>query len=156
MKFWWKIIVAVLILGLLVLRLGYKAFNKARDREEERQWYAENLRYDFTAIVDTVIMRDGATVGFGTVIGEVIEGTYHPQVEDSLNDQLKLFSSLRLNTSKKEGRIRFHFRDAGSYTNGDTFRIISENDQILFLRRPQVFYSIHSVLEGRHRSRPRE
>lgn len=152
MKLWWKVIIAVFILGLLVLRLGYKAFDKAREREEERRWYVENLQYDFTAIVDTVIMRDGATVGFGNVIGEVIKGSYNPDIEDSLNDQLKLFSSLRLNTSKKSHRIRFHFRDAGSYAAGDTFQIMSAKDQILFLRRPEVFYSIHSVLEGRRRN----
>ena len=156
MKLWWKIIIAVFILGLLVVRLGYKAFNKVREREVERQWYVENLRYDFTAIVDTIIMRDGATVGFGTILGEVIEGSYNPRIEDSLNNQLKLFSSLRLNTSNRAGRIRFHFRDAGSYTKGDTFRINSANDQILFFRRPEVFYSIHSVLEGRHRNPGRE
>jgi hypothetical protein len=137
----------LLIVFLLGSRLVYTKFSGGK---EERVWYARQLRYNFSARIDTVIMLRG-NVGLGKIVCRLMEGKPNPAIEDSLNQQLKRHRSLRLLMPLRQNQLEFLIPGAEHYLPGDSLLVNSASNTISFFRNGTELsvHELSAMLEAR-------
>jgi hypothetical protein len=101
------------------------------DGEAERKWYVEKLGFQFSGKVDTVIMK---TKYQGFVIFHLTEGNIDKTREDRLNEQLTHNTYLRFLVFKPMDQLQFRSKVAYKSLPGDSVRIDTDKDQVLFYR----------------------
>jgi len=132
----WIILATILFFGFLLFRLFVKTSGRYETIDREREWYATQLHYDFSAIIDRVIVET-EKVQFGTITGNLVMGTASPTIEDSLGRQLKAHQSLKLNQRKNLQKIEIVMYPpmaARNYIVGDSLVVTSSTDEIIVFR----------------------
>src|SRR5687768_11500517 len=110
------ILVIVLLLGFRIL------YGKFSGGKEERTWYTQQLHYNFSAEIDTVIMLRGSA-GLGRIVCTKVIGEVNPSVEESLNYHLTNHKSLRLLKTSPDNKLEFLIIGAEQYLPGDSLFI---------------------------------
>jgi hypothetical protein len=137
--------IGVVLVGLLVFRLIFKQKKKFDRFSEEREWYAKNLNYDFSAVVDTVALdHPGQNYSQGMVVCKVTRGDINCHTEDSLKRKLEHHKRLRFNEMKRPGYVRFVMPAANRFVTGDSLVVNSDSNRLEFYREQKRFY--HAAL----------
>ena len=120
--------IIALLCFLLVIRLFFKQHNSM---DEEREWFAEALRYEFSAQVDSVKMFNENT---GRLWCRITSGNPQVDREDSLKQSFKEHDMLYLIFHRSGDSIIFIVPNAKQVAKGDSVRISSEQNAIQFFR----------------------
>jgi len=128
MKRWLMIVLAT---GLFVFLVGRLLINGYSKGEAERQWYIDQLGFEFSGKVDTVIMK---TKYHGLIVFHVTEGNVNKAREDRLNEQLVHNSNIRFLVFKSRDQIQFTSKIAYQYLPGDSVYINTKQNQIVMYR----------------------
>jgi hypothetical protein len=138
----------ILILGaiglvcfLLILRLF---FRQGDGMEQEREWFARSVRYEFSAHVDSVKMFNPNA---GRLECRVTSGDVQSHREDSLKRLFKEHDMLYLIFNHSHDSLSFIFPNANVVAPGDSVRISSENNAIQFFRDGKLV-ATHSMSES--------
>lgn len=130
----------ILILGgiglfcfLLIIRLFFKQGNRM---DEEREWFATSLRYEFSARVDSIKMLNENTA---RLLCRVTAGDPQSHREDSLKRSFKEHDMLYLIFEHSGDSILFLIPDGRQVAKGDSVVVSSSNNAVTFFRdRKQV------------------
>jgi hypothetical protein len=117
-----------LVLFLLIIRLFSRQHNHMT---EEREWFIEGLRYEFSARVDSIWMLNQNT---GKLWCRVTSGDPQVHREDSLKRLFKEHDMLYLIFHKSADSIVFLVPNGNLVKQGDSVRVSSRNDNIQFFR----------------------
>jgi hypothetical protein len=136
---------------LVIVFLGFRlVYTKTNAGKQEREWYAKQLGYNFSATIDTVIMLRG-NVGLGKIVCRQVSGKLNPALEDSLNQSLQHFKSLRLVLNVSGDKLEFIFMGAECYSSGDSLTVNSSTNELRFFRGGNILSvnELSNVLEAR-------
>jgi hypothetical protein len=137
--------IGVIAVGLLVFRLIFKQKKKFDRFGEEREWYAKNLNYDFSAVVDTVALDNPSqNYSWGMVVCKLTRGDLNYRTEDSLKRKLEHHKRLRFNEMKTKGFVRFKMPSANRFVAGDSLVVNSDSNRVEFYREKKRYY--HAAL----------
>jgi hypothetical protein len=144
------LLVGVAIMVLLTARAGYNFSNKLSNLDDERAWYTQNLRYEFSSFVDSIRFLHG-DLGPGRLFCTVTRGIVNDSIENRLNKQLKHFQRLRFNEGRDEGRIQFIMPGAERFMKNDSVVVNSIMNQVHFFRQHRLIYTdkLSNLLEAR-------
>ena len=117
-----------LVFLLLVVRLFFRQDSRM---SEEREWFAEALRYEFSARVDSVRMFNNGT---GRLWCRITAGDPQVHREDSLKRSFKEHDMLYLVFHRSADSIIFLFPNGRQVRKGDSVRVSSRNNSIRFFR----------------------
>lgn len=117
-----------LVCFLLVVRLFMKQNNSM---EEEREWFARELRYEFSAQVDSVLMFNEST---GKLWCRLTSGDPQIHREDSLKRLFKEHDMLYLIFNRSGDSIVFIVPNIKLIAKGDSVCVSSEKNTVLFFR----------------------
>lgn len=134
MRKWLIITLSAVAFFLLSGRLIIRGFQK---NDAEKKWYLEQLEFEFSAQVDTVLLH---TKYHGLVLFHVTEGDVNREMEDRLNEQLVHHAGLRLLTFKSNDQVEFFSKMAYQYRRGDSLRVNTGKDQLLIFRKNKKIY----------------
>ena len=126
---------SLLILGgiaLLSLLLVSRLFFMQDSRmTEERKWFVESLRYEFSAHVDSVRMFNAQT---GRLWCRITVGDPQVHREDSLKRSFKEHDMLYLIFHRSADSIIFLVPNGNLVAKGDSVRVSSQKNSIQFFR----------------------
>lgn len=147
MKKIYLIVGLVVIAIVLAIRFGLMESTGAAD---ERQWFAENLHYEFTAEVDSARALRGEA-GPGKIWCRVTTGNPDVGAEDSLERKLEKYKSLAFVTDRSDNIITCYVTDAHRYLPGDSVIVSSSSNRIEVFRSGKSVFteSLSAQLEGR-------
>jgi hypothetical protein len=134
-----------LVCGLLIIRLF---FQQKSGFENEREWFAKAVRYEFSATVDSVWMYNNHS---GKLRCLLTQGNPQIDREDSLKRLFKEHDMLYLVYERTGDSILFILPDhAGHVAIGDSVRVSSRQNNIRFFRegKPVIEDSLSKVLTG--------
>lgn len=133
-----------LVCGLLFGRLLFRQKNRL---EEEREWFAAAVRYEFSARIDSVRMLNENTA---SLFCSVTEGNPQSHREDSLKRVFKEHDMLYLIFRQSGDSIRFIVGEGKDLMKGDSVRVSSEKDSIQFFRNgePVMSGKLSNTLTG--------
>jgi hypothetical protein len=133
-----------LVCVLLIARLIFKAGNRA---EDEREWFAKSLRYEFSAEVDSVSMFNESG---GRLLCRLTLGDPQTHREDSLKRSFKEHDMLYLIFIHSGDSITFIHPQAKLIEKGDSVRVSSEKNTIQFFREGEKVAShpLSDILTG--------
>jgi hypothetical protein len=117
-----------LLCFLLVVRLFFRQNSLQRD---ERKWFADALRYEFSAQVDSIRMFNEET---GRLWCRITAGDPQVEREDSLKPYFKEHGKLYLIFHKSADSIIFIIPNGHLVKKGDSVRVSSKNNSIQFFR----------------------
>lgn len=117
-----------LVCLLLVIRLFYK---QDKNMESEREWFARNLRYEFSAQVDSVRMFNEHSARLWC---RVTAGNPQTHREDSLKILFKDHDMLYLIFRHSGDSIIFINPNGKGILKGDSLRVSSSANNIQFFR----------------------
>lgn len=119
-------------IGLLCLLLVIRLFSSQGSRmAEEREWFANALRYEFSARVDSVRMFNQHT---GRLWCRLTAGDPQVAREDSLKTSFKEHDMLYLIFHKSADSIIFLVPNGDLVRKGDSVRVSSQKNTIQFFR----------------------
>src|SRR2546421_8383731 len=114
--------IAIAILFLLIIR----GFFLHRERlREEKLWYVEHLHFEFSAKIDSPIVKR-----YGLLFFHIVDGTVDQFVERQLNQKLKHNGNLRFILNRRNGRLATATTEATKYAVGDSIRVITNQNVI--------------------------
>lgn len=144
------LLVGIAVVVLLVGRIGFNLYSRIQKFGEERDWYRQQLTYEFASTVDSISFIEGET-GPAKIHCTLTRGTLDPSLEDSLNKKLQHFTYLRFNESKSEDNIRFVMPGAERFHPGDCVVVNSYTDHLqLFRQRSEIYTDrLSNLLEAR-------
>jgi hypothetical protein len=116
---------------LLIVRLFYK---QNSGMQSEREWFAKELRYEFSARVDSIQMLNEHT---GKLWCSLTAGDPHIDREDSLKLLFKEHDMLYLIFKRKGDRITFLVPNGNLIHAHDSVRVSSSQNSIVFFRDNQ-------------------
>jgi hypothetical protein len=117
-----------LLCFLLVVRLIFKQKNSF---EDEREWFAKELRYEFSARVDSVQMYNESSCKLWC---RITSGDPQVDREDSLKRSFEEHDMLYLIFYRSDDSITFLHPNSKLVAKGDSVRISSEKNTIQFFR----------------------
>lgn len=121
-----------LVCFLLIVRLF---FRQSSSQEEEREWFAKSLGYEFSAEVDSLRMFNEHT---GKLWCHITEGNPNVEREDSLKPFFKNHDKLYLIFRRSGDSIVFIVPNGNQVKIGDSVRISSGNNLVQFFRDGQL------------------
>ena len=121
------IFLSIAVLLALVVRFF---FLHAEGVKKERRWYVEQLNFEFSAKVDSLLhfRKDR-----GLLFLQITDGEVSKSRERKLNTQLKYNGNLRFMLFVRN-KTAIHTTDAGKYVAGDSIRIITRENRIKIYR----------------------
>jgi hypothetical protein len=117
-----------LVSMLLVVRLFFRQHSSMT---EEREWFVKEVRYEFSAQVDSILMHNENA---GRLWCRVTEGNPQSHREDSLKRSFKKHDMLYLIFHHSGDSIIFVIPNGKLVAKGDSVRVSSERDSIQFFR----------------------
>jgi hypothetical protein len=117
-----------LFLFLLIIRLFFRQNSHMTD---EREWFVNALRYEFSAKVDSIWMLNENT---GKLWCRLTDGNPHVDREDSLKRSFKEHDMLYLIFHKSADSIVFLVPYGNLVAKGDSVRVSSQKNSIVFFR----------------------
>jgi hypothetical protein len=126
----------ILIIAGSIVVLILLAINAIRQnisgQEEERQWFLDQLDYEFSGEVDSIrIVREK----LGFVRFHLTRGEATPHTENKLNRKLKDVNSIYLLMFRPENKIDIITRSPLLLKKGDSLVVNSDQDQMVFYRK---------------------
>lgn len=129
---------ALLILGgiglLAALLIGRLFYKQNSGMGTERKWFVKNLRYEFTARVDSIRMFNENT---GRLWCRITSGDPQTHREDSLKQHFREHDMLYLIFQHKGDSIIFLIPNGKTVAKGDSVRVSSVENSIQFFRNGQ-------------------
>lgn len=120
---------SIMLIGVLLLvRLVTKESNRLAD---ERKWFVNALRYEFSAHVDSVRMFNAHT---GRLWCRLTDGNPQVHREDSLKRLFRQHDMLYLIFHRSSDSIIFIVPNGDRVAKGDSVRISSHQNTIQFFR----------------------
>ena len=113
---------------VLIVRLFFRQDNR---RNDEREWFASALQYEFSARVDSVRMFNAHT---GRLWCRITAGDPQTDREDSLKRSFKEHDMLYLIFHRSADSIIFIVPNGNLVAKGDSVRVSSETNTIQFFR----------------------
>lgn len=127
-----KTLIVLGIVGILtVLLIMLLFFKQHGGMDEEREWFARELRYEFSARVDSVRMFNQTT---GRLWCRITSGDPKVDREDSLKRSFQEHDMLYLIFHRSGDSIIFLIPNGNLVTRGDSVRVSSERNSIEFFR----------------------
>lgn len=120
--------IALLFL-LLVIRLFVVEHTVTK---EEQEWFVRELRYEFSAVVDSVKLYNNGVSG--NIRGRIIAGDPNTKREDSLKKSFKKHDQIYLVYKRSGDSIRFILPYANQIRKGDSIRLSSNENTIRVFR----------------------
>jgi uncharacterized membrane protein YvbJ len=117
-----------LVFILLIVRFFFTERNSSA---KEREWFAHNVRYEFSVTVDSIVLYGAHT---GRLYCRVAEGNPNVYREDSLKNSLKKHDKLRIVLQRKADSVAFVLQNANQVTKGDSIRISSKQNTLQVFR----------------------
>ncbi len=117
-----------LVFLLLVVRFF---FTERNTHEKEREWFARNLKYEFSVTIDSVHIFNRTT---GRLHGSITAGYPLTYREDSLRNSLKKYEKLQFISKQRGDSITFILYNANEIEKGDSLRISSTENSITVFR----------------------
>jgi hypothetical protein len=147
------LLVLAFVTSVLLVRIGLKIYGNMKASGQERELYAQQLRYDFSMQIDTLSFLSG-NAGPGKVAGKITRGTAIQSREDSLANSLKHFDRLYFNESKTPGSVRFVMPGADRFQKNDSIVVNSYQNEIKFFRNGSLRYEdkLSNLLEQRRQN----
>lgn len=128
MKYWIKWIIAAVIVALLFVRMIYKLVTRS---ERERDWYASELHYDFSARIDSMLYS-------GVALIDVTRGEVDHHREYELRSQLKANGDLWVMVPQNG---KYNFRVPYAAKKGDSVSVNSDQDILSLYRDDELIVS---------------
>ncbi|HPM31452.1 MAG TPA: hypothetical protein PLJ60_14040 [Chryseolinea sp.] len=128
------------ILSFLILRL---VLNHVNGVKEERQWYIDQLHFEFSATIDSVRSRH--------ILFHLNRTDIDWNTEQKLNEVLQFNGRLDLFLYRPNYKIELMIPDANRYMKGDSLYFNSDKNVIALYRDHHILaeYSVVSSLKGR-------
>jgi hypothetical protein len=123
-----------LVFILLVVRLFVVEGSSVRT---EQEWFARELQYEFSAVVDSIRMFNGAS---GNLRGRITAGDPKTSREDSLKRHFKKHDMMYLIYKHSSDSIIFILPYANQVRKGDSLRISSSENRIEIFRNHQSVF----------------
>jgi hypothetical protein len=120
-----------LVCGLLFIRL---LFRQNSAQQDERDWFVQQVRYEFSAVVDSVRMLNKHT---GRLWCRVTSGDPKVHREDSLKRYFKEHDMLYLVIEQSGDTVTFLVPFADLVLKEDSVSVSSRNNSIRFFRDDQ-------------------
>jgi hypothetical protein len=118
-------VTALIIFTLLIVR----TFKTHVDGvTQERRWYIEQLRFDFSGVVDTA--RDA-----GNILFHVTHGNLDREKESRLNEQLEFNGVLALLLYRPNNKFVLMIDSAYKFRKGDSIYLSSDKNIVRIYRR---------------------
>jgi hypothetical protein len=133
-----------LVCTLLIARLFFAQHNRV---EEEREWFVKNVRYEFSARVDSVELVNEHV---GRLSCRILSGNAQTSREDSLKRFFKEHDMLYFIFQHSGDSILFIVRDAQLVNKNDSIRVSSGNNSIQVFREGQqiAIDKLSNILTG--------
>ncbi len=123
------IVLAAVLLISATVRLLVKTEGEF---EGERQSYIRNLKYDFSAKVDSIVVV--SKKGRGFLVCQLTDGKLTRLLEDSLNQRLKNHEWMRFLFFNSKGQAQIFLKDIFNYNVGDSICVNSNTDKFYVYR----------------------
>lgn len=120
----------IILFLLATVRLIFKTSNKIDD---EMQSYVQNLHYNFTAKVDSIIvLNKKKKTGF--LACQLTKGTCNRSTEDSLNHHLTNYKWIRFLRFQPTGQFYIFLGNISQYHPNDSITVNSDKDEFKIFR----------------------
>lgn len=133
-KNWIILAGAFLLLILLAVRGIYKTVSRV---DEEKKKYVSELNLTCTLQIDSIAIFGGNS---GALYCNLISGKIDNNAEFKLNQKLLHHKRMRFLNYRADGRYALFSRRANKYLVGDSLKIDSGQDQIIFYRAGQEIW----------------
>jgi len=146
MKQWTIISISILVLFLLTIRMCKRRIDNAKD---EKQWYIDNLHFDFSGSVDSVQSFPGNR---GRLFFHITNGDMKRTTEYGLNKQLEFNGELQLIRRTADRKLTIFIRnDIDKFQKGDSITINTDEGKIKNFRNQELISEkeLISSLSGR-------
>lgn len=129
------------VLIFLTIRLFYDHVDGVKS---ERQWYIEQLDFEFSGVIDTVNRP-------GHILFHVTNGNIDREKEDIVNEKLKRNGFLDLFLYKSNDQIELMIDGAHKYMNGDSIYLNSSKNLVKIYRNKKLLseYELLRSIRGR-------
>jgi hypothetical protein len=117
-----------LVCLLLIIRFFFSQFSS---HQKEREWFVRNIRYEFSATIDSVRMFNQVT---GRLHARITAGDPRTYREDSLENSFKKHAELEFISKHRGDSISFFLHNANQIKKGDSVRVSSSGDAITIFR----------------------
>lgn len=124
-----------LVFILLIIRLFTVEINRVT---AEQEWFARELRYEFSAVVDSIRMFNGAG---GNLRARITAGDPHIEREDSLKKFFRKHEKMYIVYKRSSDSIVFILPYANQVRKGDSIRMSSKENMIRVFRQSKEVYS---------------
>jgi len=101
--------------------------------EGERQSYIRNLKYDFSAKVDSIVVVNSKK-GRGFLVCQLTDVKLTRLLEDSLNQRLKNHEWVRFLFFNSKGQAQIFLKEIFNYNVGDSICVNSNTDKFYVYR----------------------
>ena len=109
--------------------------NRVNDSESEKQWYVNQLGFEFSGEVDSVIMHGKY---HGLLVFHLTKGGIEKSREAKLQHELKDNGSLRLFVHYPKGQFEMITPIAYKYLRGDSIYVNTSEDRISLYRNDKL------------------
>ena len=121
----------------MLLATGRMLLKTGNEIEDEMQSYVHNLKFDFTAKIDSIILLN-SDKGVGLLVCELTGGNCNRFVEDSLNRHLTNYKRIRFLNFKPNGQFQIFLGGISRYRPGDSIKVNSDEDRFGVFRNSEV------------------
>ncbi|HET6539416.1 MAG TPA: hypothetical protein VFG46_02975 [Chryseolinea sp.] len=130
-----------IVIGIVVILMLFLAsrilLNTGNEIDHEMQSYVNNLNYDFTAKVDSIILVNSKK-GTGFLVCKITSGICNRFVEDSLNHHLINYKRIRFLNFKPNDQFQVFLGGISKYQPNDSITVNSKEDKFNIFRREEV------------------
>jgi hypothetical protein len=141
----------LIILSVLILvGLGGRFFvKKSTDYEDEKEWFVNNLNYDFVLRVDSVV---NVKEGKGFLICTLDSGKLATTTEDSLNLNLSYYKKLKFLRHSSAKEVRIFSAVTGVFRKNDRVYVNSSENAFIFFRDQKIIrrYKLDEAIAERY------
>jgi hypothetical protein len=141
------LVVTMLLIGIIIFSIF---LNIDANKKKEKEWYSENMKYKFCAIVIDKEEFEQKW-GYGYIVCVPTDEVQY-QIEDSLNLKLIYNQKLRFIDPKENGRLGFVVPGIADILIGDTICVNSQSNTIGNYRFGKLIsssYLSHSIWDRR-------
>jgi hypothetical protein len=128
MKKW--VLISFLACAFLFLAIRM-IVDRVNNSDKEKQWYVNQLGFEFSGEIDSVIMHGKY---HGLLVFHITKGRIDKSREAKLQEQLKDNGRLRLRHHQPKGQFEMITPIAYKYLRGDSIRVNTSKDRIYLYR----------------------
>jgi hypothetical protein len=126
-----------LVVMLILLAMVGASLKTEKDLDGEMLSYVNNLHYDFSAELDSVVTTNSKK-GLGFLVFKIKEGRCDTTIEDRLNQHLINYKRIRFLYFKPGNKAKIFISRISRYQPHDIILVNSDQDKFQILRNERV------------------